>query len=471
MMDKRVSGAGAARLPLAMAGAALAGAAARAQGAAQESGTSVSGGGAAAAWLPEAWFSVRWLELSLGQWIGLLVVVFVAYLASWIATAVLHRVARALVKRTESPIDDLALEICLKPTRLLLTLAFFAGGVLLLRLPAEAYGYLVPLERALILLAVTWLLFRMADGLHYQLREQLTAQGRNGAAAMLPLGVRTVKVAVMVVALLGLLQNFGFKVGAVLGALGVGGIAVALAAQKTLEHVFGGAMIVADQPVRVGDLCRFGDKIGTVEDIGLRSTKIRTLDRTVISVPNAEFASMQIENFTRRDRIRLQCVLGLRYETTPDQMRYVLVGLRRLLVAHPKVAPDPLRARFVGFGAYSLDVEVSAYVLTTDWNEFLAIREDILLRMMDVVEEAGTGFAFPSQTNYFARDTGFDPERVRAAEQRVAEWRRANELPFPDFAPETLAALDDTLDYPPAGSAWRPERESAANGDRPQRRS
>ncbi len=114
----------------------------------------------------------------------------------------------------------------------------------------------------------------------------------------------------------------------------MGGIAVALAAQKTLENVFGYLMIISDHPVAEGDFCRFGDQVGTVEEFGLRSTRVRTLDRTVVTVPNAEFSAMKLENFAKRDRIRFHTVLGLRYETTPDQLRHVLVEIRRLLLSH-----------------------------------------------------------------------------------------------------------------------------------------
>jgi MscS family membrane protein len=251
------------------------------------------------------------------------------------------------------------------------------------------------------------------------------------------------------------LQNIGLNVTGILAGLGIGGLAVALAAQKTVENLFGGVTLILDQPVRVGDFCRFGDRIGTVEEVGLRSTRIRTLDRTVVSVPNGHFASLELENFTVRDRIWLHTTIGVRYETTPDQLRHVLVEIRRMLYAHPQVDPRPARIRFVNFGAYSLDLEIFAYVLTADYDEFLAIQEDIYLRIMDIVEQSGTGFAFPSQTTYLARDHGLDGAKREAAEAQVAAWRRAGALHLPDFPPEAVSALKGTLDYPPQGSAGR----------------
>jgi MscS family membrane protein len=234
--------------------------------------------------------------------------------------------------------------------------------------------------------------------------------------------------------------------------LGVGGIAVALAAQKTIENLFGGVTLFADRPVRVGDFFRYGDQVGTVEEIGLRSTRVRTLDRTVVSIPNAQFSNMALENFAKRDRMRLWTMIGVRYETTPDQLRFLLARLREVLLAHPRVTEDPARVRFVGFGAYSLDMEVFAYVNTPDWNEFLQIREDIYLLFMDAVKEAGTGFAFPSSTMYLGRDGGLNQDEVSQAEARVAEWREKGILPFPHFPQSMHDQLNNTLNWPPPGT-------------------
>jgi MscS family membrane protein len=248
------------------------------------------------------------------------------------------------------------------------------------------------------------------------------------------------------------LDNFGFNVTALVAGLGVGGVAVALAAQKSIENLFGGVMLYADRPIRVGQFCRFGDKIGTVEEIGMRSTRVRTLDRTVVTVPNAEFSALQIENFARRDFIRLFTVLGLRYETTPEQLRHILVEIRRLLYAHPMVSNDPARIRFVGFGAYSLDLEIFAYVTTSDWAEFLGVREDIFLKIMDLVDASGTGFAFPSQTLYLGKDDGLDEDRARAAEEEVKAWRERDALFLPDFSDSEIERVGGGHPWPPEGA-------------------
>jgi MscS family membrane protein len=217
--------------------------------------------------------------------------------------------------------------------------------------------------------------------------------------------------------------------------------------------------LYADRPVKVGDFCRYGEdpssgwlRIGTIEEIGLRSTRIRGIDRTVTTFPNAEFSNMEIINLTKRDRMVFRPTLALRYETTGDQLRFVLAQLREMLLAHPRVTDDPARVRFAGFADYAMKVDIFAYVNTADWNEFLAIQEDIYLRILRIIEQAGSGFAFPSRTLYHTRDGGLDAERQEAAEKQVREWAAAHVLPFPEFAADYRDRIMDTLDYPPEGS-------------------
>jgi len=160
-------------------------------------------------------------------------------------------------------------------------------------------------------------------------------------------------------------------------------------------------------------------------------------------------------SLSQNDRFLLSTVLGLRYETTDDQMRFVLAALRELLHAHPKTihtASEPIRLRFVGFSDYSLNIDVRVYIRTKNYSEYLAIREDILLRVMKTVNDAGTGFALPSSTVYLGRDSGLDVERQQAAEKHVREWASAQTMPFPDFTEAYRKQVTDTLDYPPEGS-------------------
>lgn len=266
---------------------------------------------------------------------------------------------------------------------------------------------------------------------------------------------------------------FGIPLTPVVASLGVGGLAIALAVRPTLENIIGGLTLFADKPVRIGDFCRFGDEHGTVEQIGLRSTRLRLLDDTLVSLPNADFSQRELSNYSRRRQRLYQATLGLRYETTPEQLRYVMAKLREMLLGHPKVSPERLHVRFDGFGAYSLDVEMFAYIRTPDWLEYRAIREDINLRIMDIVKEAGTSFAFPSQTAYLGRDSGLDAEQVRSVETEVQEWRSKGQLPFPEFDEGLRREKENILDYPPEGSpGYQPDDGRARAGRRsPSRRS
>ena len=259
-------------------------------------------------------------------------------------------------------------------------------------------------------------------------------------------------------------QDLGLPVFSILAGLGIGGLAIALAIRPTLENLIGGFILYLDRPIRVGDFCSFGDRSGTVENIGVRSTQVRALDRTLITIPNAQFADMQIVNWARCDRMLISQRIGLRYETDLDQLRFVLAKIREMLHGHPRIDSETVRVRFANFGASSLDLDIRIYAKTREWNDFFAIQEDILFRVKGVVESAGTGFAFPSQTIYFSRDGGLDAALGDVARQTVAAWRRNDKLPFPRFDDETLSRIDDTLDYPPIGSSEAAEREPSNSG-------
>jgi MscS family membrane protein len=213
-------------------------------------------------------------------------------------------------------------------------------------------------------------------------------------------------------------HRLGVPVAGLIAGLGVGGLAIALAAQSTLENFISGVILYADQPVRVGDFCGYGGRRGTVEDVGLRSVKIRTLDRTVVTVPNADFAKLQLENLSERDRILLREELGLRYETTREQLARLLAELRRMLADHPQIADEPLRVRFIGFGTYFIRIEIVAYALTNVWTEFLAIREGVLLEVMKILERSGTRLALPTEVHYSARDVAPSETRGAPPEER-----------------------------------------------------
>jgi MscS family membrane protein len=254
-------------------------------------------------------------------------------------------------------------------------------------------------------------------------------------------------------------QDVGVPVYGLIAGAGVGGLAIALAVRSTLENLVGTLNLYADRPVRIGDTCRYGSdplSVGKVEEIGLRSTRIRGADRSVTTIPNAEFANMHLVNLGQRDRMLMNKTIGLRYETTPDQLRLVLAMLREMLRAHPRVSDEKARVRATEFGPSGLEVSLQAHILTSETQEFLAIQEELILKIMQIVEEAGTDFAFPSTTVYQASDHGIDRERQAAAEKRVREWAAAGALPAHGFSEQhsevSAAAVLPKPDVPPSQS-------------------
>lgn len=247
-------------------------------------------------------------------------------------------------------------------------------------------------------------------------------------------------------------QELGVPVFSIFAGLGIGGFAIALAVRPTLENLIAGFVLYLDRPIRVGDFCTFGDRSGTVESIGVRSIQIRALDRTLVSVPNAQFADMQIVNWARCDQMLITQTMGLRFETEADQLRHVLAKIREMFHSHPRIESETVRVRFIGYGTSSLDFEIRVYARTHEWNDFYAIREDVLFRIKDIVEASGTGFAFPSQTVYLGRDAGLSTDLATKAKEEVAMWRRIGQLPFPRLATSRIKELAGRLEYPPRGS-------------------
>jgi MscS family membrane protein len=276
------------------------------------------------------------------------------------------------------------------------------GALPFLRLEPTDVTTLRRVARTLLLVALFWGLWRTIEVSHRAALRSVWARGVPSSRALIPLGARVAKALIVAVAAIAVLAMFGYPVASLIAGLGLGGLAFALAAQKTVENLFGAFSIGVDQPFREGDFVKIEDFVATVEAIGLRSTRFRTLDRTLISIPNGKLADMRLESFTERDRLRLATVIGLAYETTAEQMRSVRQGFEDALRAHPKIWPDAVVVRFREFGASSLDIEIMAWFLTSDWSEFQRIREDILLQFMEVVERAGTSIAFPTRTLHIA---------------------------------------------------------------------
>ncbi len=348
--------------------------------------------------LPEALLRPGPKDLQWWQWLALIPLIGLAWVIGRGLGAITRRVLVRLTSHTQSDWDDKLVERVAGP----LTLGWFivVANLLLGRLdlfpPAEAF--LHSGLRALGLVVVFWSLWRVVDMVAAAMRASPALYDRASARSMLSLGERFGKVMVLALGVVAALSELGYPVASLVAGLGLGGLAFALAAQKTVENLFGSVSLAVDEPFRIGDFVRIDDFVGTIEAIGLRSTRVRTLDRTLVTLPNGKLADTKVESFTARDRIRLACIISLVYSTSAAQIRAVLDGLEEVLRAHPKIWPDAVVVRFKELGASSLDIEIMAWFQTPDWSEFQLIRQGVLIQFMEVVERAGSSFAFPTQT-------------------------------------------------------------------------
>ena len=314
-----------------------------------------------------------------------------------------------------------------------------------------------------LIIAATWIAWRFVRWSLRRVRNRALSRGHAGAGSLVLLGERILKAIIFGAGLLAILSSLGFNMSTALAGLGIGGLAIGFGAQKTIENLFGGVSVLGDEVFRVGDVCRFGDRTGVVEDIGLRSTRIRTDERTLVAIPNGTVATINLENFSRRDKILFKTTLGLRSETKADHVRFVLAEVRRLLYSHPKVETKTVRVRLIDIAGGSPSIEVLAYVLTQDFNEFAAVREDLLLRMLDIVEDAGSGLALPSQTLYIGRDAGIEKEKAENAVKKIAELRDEKQLPFPDFHQQDISSFKGSIQYPQEESALRQQKNDSGD--------
>ncbi|MFS8066411.1 MAG: mechanosensitive ion channel family protein [Byssovorax sp.] len=337
------------------------------------------------------------------QWIAMPVLVFLAWIAGRVLSFVSSAVLGRLASRTAWTWDEAILERIGKPLTLAWGLVAMLGGLPYLGLFAPADASVRSLIRTAFFVAFFWALMRTIGVVTDLITQSAWSKAHESSRSLVPLGARVGKVVVVALAIVAVLSDLGYPVASLIAGLGVGGLAVALAAQKTVENLFGAFSIGLDQPFREGDFVKIEDFVGTVEAIGLRSTRVRTLDRTLISIPNGKLAEMRLESYTARDRLRLSCVIGVVYETNAAQMAEILEGIERVLRDHPQIWPDAVVVRFKEFGASSLDIEVMAWFTTTEWNEFTLIRQQLLLQFMSVVEEAGSSFAFPTRTLHLAQ--------------------------------------------------------------------
>ncbi len=344
--------------------------------------------------LPGFLINTGFAGLRLIDWVVLLVGLPLFFVLTAMLNRLLVAALRPLTRR--GGLDTTRLRSVLPiPARLLLLIALGRWVIAALPLSLVVRQAWSDTASVIAIISIEWLLIILNGEAEEQIRQRVRSTSQSAASSLLRVGRRIVDVVIVFGGFVTLLWHFGINPTPALAGLGVGGIAVALAAQKTLENVIAGASLVFDQAVRVGDSLRMGTVEGTVDHIGLRSTRIRTPDRTIVSVPNGQIANASLETLSGRDKFWFHPEVRLRYDTTQQQLHAVLEGIRQLLDEHPSVDRSSTRVRFVRLGAFSFDVEVFAYLTARDWSHFLELQEALLFGVTDAVERAGTGLALP----------------------------------------------------------------------------
>ena len=359
--------------------------------------------------LPPFLSGTRLAGVRLMDWVGVLLGLPILYLTIVVLNRILSplvgRVWRQLFRTSDLfPRDALPV-----PVRLLLLALAIQWFRSVLPAPLLARQFWSNTASVIAIAAVVWLLILVNGKVEGHLRRRFPVTRIAAAASLVRLGRWMVDGLLILAGLIAVIRLYGIDPTPALAGLGVGGIAVALAAQKTLENVIAGTSLILDQAVRVGDVLKMGNVTGTVDHIGLRSTRLRTLDRTVVSVPNSQIANASLEILSARDKFWFHPIVSLRHETSPDQLRAVVEGISRLLQSHPAVDAESIRVRFINVGPSSLDVDVSAYLTAHDWGHFLELQERLLFGVTETVRAAGTATAVPVQTTPVAQPQASRP--------------------------------------------------------------
>jgi MscS family membrane protein len=373
--------------------------------------------------LPNSLVTNRFLSMPLWQWLAILLFLPVALIFARLLTFIAQAAWRRTHRREDTEASETQRFGRFGPVTLLLAAIVHYQFVYLIGTSILYRQYYRGVILIFLAIALYWVITKVTRAVAQRIGASLATRGMLAERSIVSLVRRVFEVIIFLFISIGVLHNLGLDVTTALAGVGIGGLALGLGAQKTFENLFGGVSILFDKALQVGDTCKIGSQIGTVEDIGLRSTKIRTPERTLLSIPNGTVATATLENFRFRDKILCQQILRIRYDMSPGHVRYVLEEISLLLRRHPKVETETSRIRMVRFAENSLEIELFVYILERDYNRFLEIQEGLLLQVMDILENTGAVVALPSQSTVVTKQGWIDPEKSRAAQAAAQKLR------------------------------------------------
>lgn len=338
--------------------------------------------------------------------IGLLIVVFAMFVRRLFDTIFLRRLQN-ISESTKTEYDDKILSAIRRPIDVFILFSGFYIALRYLNFPTSASfdvnKFIHETYKVLVATIFVWMLYRLTDIVSVFVLQRFSKADAIMEKQFVPLLRRSVRMFIIIVGVLLIIQNLGYSVGSLLTGLGIGGLAVALAAQETLSNFFSSIMLITDMPFRVGDWIKFSDVEGVVEVIGFRTTRVRTFEKSLITVPNKILTNGPIENFTTRDRRRIKMNLSITYDTPADKIEAFVNGIQKLIQNHEQVHQDFYLVRFNHYLDSGLNIFVYLFTRTIDWAEYLKIREEINLSIFRLAESLGVEFAFPSHTVYWGQ--------------------------------------------------------------------
>jgi MscS family membrane protein len=355
--------------------------------------------------------------MPLWQWFALILLIPVAAAASWLVLIVLQIPVRWWARR-HGHVDLDSRSVSGAAWLLLGTLTHRVLAAYL-GMPLLQRHYYEEVTEVAVIIGANWILWRVIRWSLRRVRNRALARGFGGTGSLILLGERLVKACIFIMAIFFILGVLGFNLTTALAGVGIGTLAIGFGAQQTIANLFGGVSVLGDEVIRVGDVCKFGDRTGTVEDIGLRSTRVRTEERTLLAIPNGTVATINVENLSRRDKILFKTVLGLHTDSTQDHVRSVLSEIRRALSEHPKIETSTIRVRLTDLTSSAINIELVSYVLTRNFDEYAAVREELLMQIMNLVEDSGTSLA-SSQKLYLSPDPA-SPKQKQTEQQTGAD--------------------------------------------------
>jgi MscS family membrane protein len=335
------------------------------------------------------------------QWAGLFIVILLGLTMRAVVRGLCLLILR-VAKHTRVAWDDKLIGTMTGPLALVASCGLWYSTLHLLSFKGPPLFVMTLIIRGLFFGAVIWLFYRGASVFAAFIRRLSARSATPLDDHLVVLIARTLKIFVVVFGVLVAAQNLGVEVFSLLAGLGLGGLAVALAAKDSLANLFASVHLMIDRPFRIGHWIRVGNEEGTVEDIGFRSTRLRTFSNSVLSIPNAVLANESIDNIGLRRRRRIKTTIGVSYATPADTLRAFVQAIRQLLVEHPRVPADDVHVALNGFGSSSLDILVCFHIDVQTWGDELTDREAIFFDIIRTAERLGVDFAFPTQTIHVA---------------------------------------------------------------------